>query len=107
MEKMTWQERLFCAVTGKRPDSVNFPASLAENTERVLETLGEWERKAIHFRFASGLSHEEIGARYHVPAERVRYFDLKAMKELREPSRRSVLAYSGIYPTEQINAVAV
>ncbi len=68
---------------------------LAENIEDILEGLNDREAKVLRMRF--GLSNsrmmtlEEVGKEFGVTRERIRQIESKALRNLRNPSRRKKL----------------
>jgi RNA polymerase primary sigma factor len=68
---------------------------LSEDIEEILEGLNDREAKVIRMRF--GLSHsrmmtlEEVGREFGVTRERIRQIESKALRNLRNPSRRKKL----------------
>jgi len=66
-----------------------------EEIERVLSTLSEKENMIIHMRFGLGgykpMTLEEIGAIYQVTRERIRQIEARAIKKLKQPSRKNRL----------------
>ena len=59
--------------------------------ETVLASLTKREEKLIKLRFDSDLSLAECADRMHVSQERVRQIEKKALRKLRDPSRRGML----------------
>ena len=61
----------------------------------ILDTLNERERKVLELRF--GLKDgrcrtlEEVGKEFNVTRERIRQIEIKALRQLRKPSRRMIM----------------
>src|SRR5215475_1182253 len=78
------------------PQDATLNANLAENTQRVLETLSPREEQVLKMRFGigkHGSSHtlEEVGHGFEVTRERIRQIEAKALRKLRNPSRSRLL----------------
>jgi RNA polymerase primary sigma factor len=78
------------------PQDATLNANLAENTQRVLETLSPREEQVLKMRFGigkHGSSHtlEEVGHGFEVTRERIRQIEAKALRKLRHPSRSRLL----------------
>jgi RNA polymerase primary sigma factor len=65
--------------------------NLGSQTDNVLHTLTERERRVLRLRFGigSGVDHtlEEVGQQFDVTRERIRQIEAKALRKLRHPSR--------------------
>ncbi|MFQ5988457.1 MAG: RNA polymerase sigma factor RpoD [Candidatus Methylomirabilales bacterium] len=65
--------------------------NLGSQTDEVLHTLTERERKVLRLRFGigSGVDHtlEEVGQQFDVTRERIRQIEAKALRKLRHPTR--------------------
>jgi len=73
------------------PQDAVINANLAEQTQRVLETLAPREARVLKMRFGIGerANHtlEEVGQDFEVTRERIRQIEAKALRKLRHPSR--------------------
>ena len=76
------------------PDAASF-SMLQEQLNKVLDGLGERERKVITLRFGLEDGHprtlEEVGKEFGVTRERIRQIESKTLAKLRHPSRSSKL----------------
>jgi RNA polymerase primary sigma factor len=65
--------------------------NLGAQTDDVLHTLTERERRVLRLRFGigSGVDHtlEEVGQQFDVTRERIRQIEAKALRKLRHPTR--------------------
>ncbi|MEA3509222.1 MAG: RNA polymerase sigma factor RpoD [candidate division NC10 bacterium] len=65
--------------------------NLGTQTDEVLDTLTEREKKVLRLRFGidSGVDHtlEEVGQQFEVTRERIRQIEAKALRKLRHPTR--------------------
>ena len=65
--------------------------NLGSQTDEVLQTLTDRERKVLRLRFGigSGVDHtlEEVGQQFDVTRERIRQIEAKALRKLRHPTR--------------------
>src|SRR3569623_547582 len=79
----------------KRPDDVLMHESLRKEVQRSLATLTEREADVIMLYYGLtgtlSMTLEEIGARFHLPRERVRQIKEKGIKKLRQSSRSDTL----------------
>jgi RNA polymerase primary sigma factor len=70
--------------------------SLEETTRKVLATLSPREERVLRMRFGIGESTdhtlEEVGQNFEVTRERIRQIEAKALRKLRQPSRRKRLS---------------
>jgi RNA polymerase primary sigma factor len=70
--------------------------SLEETTRKVLATLTPREERVLRMRFGIGenTDHtlEEVGQNFEVTRERIRQIEAKALRKLRQPSRRKRLS---------------
>ncbi|MBI2322967.1 MAG: RNA polymerase sigma factor RpoD [Chloroflexi bacterium] len=77
------------------PPEVVAQGALREQLMRVLDLLGERERRVVELRYGllDGTPHtlEEVGAALGVTRERARQIEAKALAELRHPSRSRLL----------------
>lgn len=68
---------------------------LSESIEEILEGLSDREAKVLRMRFGLSRSHmmtlEEVGKEFGVTRERIRQIESKALRNLRNPSRRKKL----------------
>jgi RNA polymerase primary sigma factor len=66
-------------------------AALADQTERLLETLSPREAKVLRMRFGIGEHDEhtleEVGRRFSLTRERIRQIEARALERLKRPSR--------------------
>ncbi|MBI2902851.1 MAG: RNA polymerase sigma factor RpoD [Candidatus Methylomirabilis oxyfera] len=69
--------------------------NLSGQTQEVLETLTEREKKVLKLRFGIGDGHdhtlEEVGQQFEVTRERIRQIEAKALRKLRHPTRSKKL----------------
>ncbi len=69
--------------------------NLSGQTEEVLQTLTEREKKVLELRFGigDGRDHtlEEVGQQFDVTRERIRQIEAKALRKLRHPTRSKKL----------------
>ena len=60
--------------------------------EQMLATLSSREREVLHYRFGLEDGHsytlEEVGRKFNVTRERIRQIEAKALRKLRQPSRK-------------------
>ena len=65
--------------------------NLGTQTDEVLDTLTEREKKVLRLRFGidTGVDHtlEEVGQQFEVTRERIRQIEAKALRKLRHPTR--------------------
>jgi RNA polymerase primary sigma factor len=65
--------------------------NLGDQTDEVLSTLTEREKKVLRLRFGigDGVDHtlEEVGQQFDVTRERIRQIEAKALRKLRHPTR--------------------
>ncbi len=78
------------------PSDAAVTTVLRSEVEALLDTLTPRERRVIQLRFGLIDEHartlEEVGKRFGVTRERIRQIESKALRKLRHPSRRKVLA---------------
>jgi RNA polymerase primary sigma factor len=78
------------------PSDAAVSTVLRTEVEALLDTLTPRERRVIQLRFGLIDEHartlEEVGKRFGVTRERIRQIESKALRKLRHPSRRKVLA---------------
>lgn len=74
------------------PDEAAAGHLLHEQIEEMLGTLTEREREVLHFRFGLEDGHsytlEEVGKKFNVTRERIRQIEAKALRKLRQPSKK-------------------
>ena len=74
------------------PDEAAAGHLLHEQIEEMLSTLSEREREVLHFRFGLEDGHsytlEEVGKKFNVTRERIRQIEAKALRKLRQPSKK-------------------
>ncbi len=74
------------------PDEAAAGHLLHEQIEDMLSALSEREREVLHFRFGLEDGHsytlEEVGKKFNVTRERIRQIEAKALRKLRQPSKR-------------------
>ena len=74
------------------PDEAAAGHLLHEQIEEMLATLSSREREVLHYRFGLEDGHsytlEEIGRKFNVTRERIRQIEAKALRKLRQPSRK-------------------
>ena len=74
------------------PDEAAAGHLLHEQIEEMLSTLSEREREVLHFRFGLEDGHsytlEEVGTKFNVTRERIRQIEAKALRKLRQPSKK-------------------
>ncbi len=74
------------------PDETAAGHLLHEQIEDMLSNLSEREREVLHYRFGLEDGHsytlEEVGKKFNVTRERIRQIEAKALRKLRQPSRR-------------------
>ncbi|MBR1437553.1 MAG: RNA polymerase sigma factor RpoD [Synergistaceae bacterium] len=74
------------------PDEAAAGHLLHEQIEEMLATLSEREREVLHFRFGLEDGHsytlEEVGKKFNVTRERIRQIEAKALRKLRQPSKK-------------------
>ena len=74
------------------PDEAAAGHLLHEQIEDMLDTLSEREREVLHFRFGLEDGHsytlEEVGKKFNVTRERIRQIEAKALRKLRQPSKK-------------------
>ncbi len=77
------------------PQDAVMHQNLADQTRRVLSTLGPREERVLKMRFGIGerANHtlEEVGQDFDVTRERIRQIEAKALRKLRHPSRSRLL----------------
>ena len=74
------------------PDETAAGHLLHEQIEEMLATLSSREREVLHYRFGLEDGHsytlEEVGRKFNVTRERIRQIEAKALRKLRQPSRK-------------------
>ncbi len=74
------------------PDEAAAGHLLHEQIEDMLSTLSDREREVLHFRFGLEDGHsytlEEVGKKFNVTRERIRQIEAKALRKLRQPSKK-------------------
>ena len=74
------------------PDEAAAGHLLHEQIEEMLSTLSDREREVLHFRFGLEDGHsytlEEVGKKFNVTRERIRQIEAKALRKLRQPSKK-------------------
>jgi len=74
------------------PDEAAAGHLLHERIEEMLATLSSREREVLHYRFGLEDGHsytlEEVGRKFNVTRERIRQIEAKALRKLRQPSRK-------------------
>ena len=74
------------------PDEAAAGHLLHEQIEDMLNTLSDREREVLHYRFGLEDGHsytlEEVGKKFNVTRERIRQIEAKALRKLRQPSKR-------------------
>ncbi len=74
------------------PDEAAAGHLLHEQIEEMLSNLSTREREVLHFRFGLEDGHsytlEEVGRKFNVTRERIRQIEAKALRKLRQPSRK-------------------
>ena len=74
------------------PDEAAAGHLLHEQIEEMLSNLSGREREVLHYRFGLEDGHsytlEEVGRRFNVTRERIRQIEAKALRKLRQPSRK-------------------
>ena len=74
------------------PDEAAAGHLLHEQIEDMLSTLSERERQVLHYRFGLEDGHsytlEEVGKKFDVTRERIRQIEAKALRKLRQPSKK-------------------
>ena len=74
------------------PDEAAAGHLLHEQIEEMLATLSSREREVLHYRFGLEDGHsytlEEVGRKFNVTRERIRQIEAKALRKLRQPSRK-------------------
>ena len=74
------------------PDEAAAGHLLHEQIEEMLSALSEREREVLHFRFGLEDGHsytlEEVGKKFNVTRERIRQIEAKALRKLRQPSKK-------------------
>ncbi len=74
------------------PDEAAAGHLLHEQIEEMLATLSDREREVLHFRFGLEDGHsytlEEVGKKFNVTRERIRQIEAKALRKLRQPSKK-------------------
>lgn len=77
------------------PQDTVLEENLADQTRKVLATLGPREERVLKMRFGIGerSNHtlEEVGQDFDVTRERIRQIEAKALRKLRHPSRSRLL----------------
>ncbi|MBQ9566148.1 MAG: RNA polymerase sigma factor RpoD [Synergistaceae bacterium] len=74
------------------PDDAAAGRLLHEQIEEMLAGLSPREREVLHYRFGLEDGHsytlEEVGRKFNVTRERIRQIEAKALRKLRQPSRK-------------------
>ncbi len=74
------------------PDEAAAGHLLHEQIEEMLAGLSSREREVLHYRFGLEDGHsytlEEVGRKFNVTRERIRQIEAKALRKLRQPSRK-------------------
>ncbi|MCR5346297.1 MAG: RNA polymerase sigma factor RpoD [Fretibacterium sp.] len=74
------------------PDEAAAGHLLHEQIEEMLANLTGREREVLHYRFGLEDGHsytlEEVGRKFNVTRERIRQIEAKALRKLRQPSRK-------------------
>ena len=74
------------------PDEAAAGHLLHEQIEEMLSNLSNREREVLHYRFGLEDGHsytlEEVGRKFNVTRERIRQIEAKALRKLRQPSRK-------------------
>ena len=74
------------------PDEAAAGHLLHEQIEDMLSSLSPREREVLHYRFGLEDGHsytlEEVGRKFNVTRERIRQIEAKALRKLRQPSRK-------------------
>lgn len=74
------------------PDEAAAGHLLHEQIEDMLNTLSDREREVLHYRFGLEDGHsytlEEVGKKFNVTRERIRQIEAKALRKLRQPSKK-------------------
>ena len=74
------------------PDEAAAGHLLHEQIEEMLANLSDREREVLHYRFGLEDGHsytlEEVGKKFNVTRERIRQIEAKALRKLRQPSRK-------------------
>ena len=74
------------------PDEAAAGHLLHEQIEDMLANLSNREREVLHYRFGLEDGHsytlEEVGRKFNVTRERIRQIEAKALRKLRQPSRK-------------------
>ena len=74
------------------PDEAAAGHLLHEQIEEMLSTLSDREREVLHYRFGLEDGHsytlEEVGRKFNVTRERIRQIEAKALRKLRQPSKK-------------------
>jgi len=74
------------------PDEAAAGHLLHEQIEEMLAMLSSREREVLHYRFGLEDGHsytlEEVGRKFNVTRERIRQIEAKALRKLRQPSRK-------------------
>ena len=77
------------------PEKKLIDQSLEKDINSILDTLDSKEAEVIRSRYGLGmpkpLSLKELGAKFHLTKERIRQIEIKALKRLQHPSRKSKL----------------
>ncbi len=77
------------------PHDAAIKKDLAEQIEKVLETLTPREQKVLRMRFGIGEKYdhtlEEVGQDFSVTRERIRQIEAKALRKLKHPNRSKIL----------------
>ena len=77
------------------PEKILIDKMLENDINSVLDSLDAKEAEVIRYRYGLGvdkpMSLKELGKQFHLTKERIRQIELKAMKRLQHPSRKSIL----------------
>lgn len=65
----------------------------SENLLKAVQTLHPREVKVLHLRFGKEFTLEQTGQRLELSRERIHQIELKAIRRLRNPSRRRIFGY--------------
>lgn len=86
--KKPWYIRVYQEVLGS---AESYPEDLEQGLLYALESLTDRERQFLLFRYRDGKTLYETGAYFSVTGECVRQIELKAIRKLRQPSRKIYL----------------